>query len=237
MPSLAFWGPASVPGVAGEGAGHPPGHSVSCHQQSSGVSSKAALPEGLVLPPESSPGRDVPPVGGGKQAACLVFLEPFRNTRREGLLEKTCPVWMATAFAKPAGATRPALSNSPGMFFLLGFASAARAAQRRLSSRRADACGTRVYLRTGISGLIAHPPTEVEPEASATGILGSGGGWQQEGPRLSLRVPVGWAGTEGRLCCLVTEMQSRRPGKTFLPQCVSAAGCGVGFPAPPELRG
>lgn len=146
----------------------------------------------------------------------MAFLEPFWNIRRECLLEKRSPAWMATAFAKPVEATRPVLSNSPGMFFLLGFASAARAAQRRLSSRRVDACGTKVYLRTGISGLIAHPLPEVEPEASATRILGLGGGWQQEGPQLSLHVPVSWAGTEGRLCCLVTETQPGRPGKNFL---------------------
>lgn len=62
---------------------------------------------------------------------CLAFLEPFWDTGRGGLLEKTSPAWMATALAKPGRATWPALSNILGMFFLLGFA---RAAQRHLSS-------------------------------------------------------------------------------------------------------
>lgn len=88
-----------------------------------------------------------------------------------------------------------ALTNPPGMFFLLGSARAARAAGGTFHPM-GGCLGTRVYPGTGLSGLMAHPPPQVGPEAPATGVLGLGGGWQQEGPWPSPCAPVSSAGTE-----------------------------------------
>lgn len=59
----------------------------------------------------------------------------------------------------------PALTNPPGMFFFLGSARAPSGTFHPMGG----CLGTRVYLGTGLSGLMAHPPPQVGPEVLSPG--------------------------------------------------------------------
>ena len=89
---------------------------------------------------------------------------------------ETSPAWMASSLRQACRGCAAGTEQLAGKVFPPWLCQGSPAAPF-------IACGTRVYhLGTGISGLIAHPPPEAEPEASATRTLGLGGGWQQKVP-------------------------------------------------------